>query len=151
LIAATLLAIRAAQERPDMMQLPHEMRDTLVEQLDEYFDAQGGSLDGEVVAAYVIELIGTVAEELKIDDGDEVLLKLESSGEMEASLLELLEEEFESNDEFEYTGEEIVSLVEKVCDVEWTTKEDADDDDDEDDEDDPDGFFDDIGGDDDDD
>lgn len=134
-----------------MMQLPHEMRDTLVEQLDEYFDAQGGSLDGEVVAAYVIELIGTVAEELKIDDGDEVLLKLESSGEMEASLLELLEEEFESNDEFEYTGEEIVSLVEKVCDVEWTTKEDADDDDDEDDEDDPDGFFDDIGGDDDDD
>lgn len=131
-----------------MMQLPHEMRDTLVEQLDEYFDAQGGSLDGEVVAAYVIELIGTVAEELKIDDGDEIILKLESSGEMEASLLELLEEEFESNDEFEYTGEEIVSLVEKVCEVEWTTKEDADDDDDED-EDDPDGFFDDIGGDDD--
>ncbi len=133
-----------------MMQLPHEMRDTLVEQLDEYFDAQSGSPDGEVIAAYVIELIGTVAEELKVDDGDEIILKLESSGEMEASLLELLEEEFESNEEFEYTGEEIVSLVEKVCEVEWTTK-DEDADEDEDDEDDPDGFFDDIGGDDDDD
>jgi len=134
-----------------MMQLPHEMRDALVEQLDEYFDAQSGSPDGETVAAYVIELIGTVAEELKLDDGVEIILKLESSGEMEASLLELLEEEFESNDEFEYTGEEIVSLLEKVCEVEWTTKDedDSDDDDDDEDEDDPDGFFDAMGGDDD--
>lgn len=133
-----------------MMQLPHEMRDTLVEQLDEYFDAQSGAPDGETVASYVIELIGTVAEEMKIDDGVEIILKLESSGEMEASLLELLEEEFESNDEFEYTGEEIVSLVEKVCEIEWTTKDDddADDDEDEEDEDDPDGFFDSMGGDD---
>ena len=48
-----------------MMQLPHEMRDSLVEQLDEYFDAQTGSPDGEAIAAYVIELIGTVAEELR--------------------------------------------------------------------------------------
>lgn len=135
------------------MQLPHEMRDTLVEQLDEYFDAQSGAPDGETVAAYVIELIGTVAEEMKIDDGVEIILKLESSGEMEASLIELLEEEFESNDEFEYTGEEIVSLMEKVCEVEWTTKDEdeADDDDNDDDEDDPDGFFDAIGGDDEDD
>lgn len=133
-----------------MMQLPHEMRDTLVEQLDEYFDAQSGAPDGETVASYVIELIGTVAEEMKIDDGVEIILKLESSGEMEASLLELLEEEFESNDEFEYTGEEIVSLVEKVCEIEWTTKDDddAEDDEDEEDEDDPDGFFDSMGGDD---
>lgn len=136
------------------MQLPHEMRDTLVEQLDEYFDAQSGAPDGETVAAYVIELIGTVAEEMKLDDGVEIILKLESSGEMEASLLELLEEEFESNDEFEYTGEEIVSLVEKVCEIEWTTKDedDADEDDDKDDDgDDPDGFFDAVAGDDDDD
>jgi hypothetical protein len=130
-----------------MMQLPHEMRDALVEQLDEYFDAQSGSPDGETVAAYVIELIGTVAEEMKLDDGVEIILKLESSGEMEASLLELLEEEFESNDEFEFTGEEIVSLVEKVCEVEWTSKDDDDDvEDDDDDDDDPDGFFDEIGG-----
>ena len=134
-----------------MMQLPHEMRDTLVEQLDEYFDAQSGAPDGETVASYVIELIGTVAEELKVEDGDELILKLEASGEMEASLLELLEEEFESNDEFEYTGEEIVSLVEKVCEVEWTTKDEEDAEEEEDEEDDPDGFFDAVAGDDEDD
>jgi hypothetical protein len=132
-----------------MIQLPHEMRDSLVEQLDEYLDAQTGAPDPETVASYVIELIGTVTEELKVDDGDEIILKLESSGELEASLLELLEEEFESNDEFEFTGEEVVSLVEKVCEVEWTSKDEEDEDEDE--EDDPDGFFDEIGGGDDDD
>jgi hypothetical protein len=148
-----------------MIQLPNEMRDTLVEQLDEYLDAQTGtgSPDPETVAAYVIEQIATAAEEMKIDDCDEIILKLESSGELEASLLELLEEEFESNDEFEFTGEEIVSLVEKVCEIEWATKDDDDDDADEDDaatrrssrarpavDDDPDGFFDEVGADEDD-
>lgn len=131
-----------------MIQLPHEMRDTLVEQLDEYLDAQSGTPDPETVASYVVELIGTVADEMKIGDGDEIILKLESSGEMDASVQELLEEEFESNDEFEFTGEEIVSLVEKVCEVEWTTKDEEDDEPEEADEDkdDPDGFFDAMGG-----
>jgi len=125
------------------------MRDSLVEHLDEYLEAHSGSPDGEVVAAYVIDLLGSVAEEMKVEEAEEIVLKLESSGELEASLQELLEEEFESNEELEYTGEEIVSLIEKVCDVEWTTADDDDAEDDEDD-DDPDGFFDDMGGDEDD-
>ncbi len=130
-----------------MMQLPHEMRDTLVETLDEYLEAQTGSPEPEAVAAYVVELLGTVADEMKLDEADEIVLKLESSGELDASLIEMLEEEFESNEEFEYTGDEIVSLVEKVCDVEWTTKDDDEEvEDKDDDEDDPDGFFDEMGG-----
>jgi hypothetical protein len=130
-----------------MMQLPHEMRDTLVEQLDEYLEAQTGNPEPEAVSAYVVELISTVADEMKIDEAEEILLRLESSGEMEAALVEVLEEAFESDDEFEYTGEEIVSLVEKVCDVEWTTKEDEDEVAAADaDDDDPDGFFEEVVG-----
>jgi hypothetical protein len=61
-------------------------------------------------------------------------------------LLEVLEEEFEGNHEFEFTGEEIVGLLEKVCDIEWTTKDEDDDEEEvDDDEDDPDGFFDEMG------
>jgi hypothetical protein len=146
LLPAMRFAIRAPNREGPMIQLPHEMRDTLVEQLDEYLDAQTGSPDPETVATYVIELIGTASEEMALDDADEIILKLESSGELEASLLELLEEEFESNDEFEFTGEEIVSLVEKRCEVEWTSSDEDDDDDEKDEEDDPDGFFDEIGG-----
>ena len=122
-----------------MMQLPHEMRDTMVEQLDEYFDAQSSTPEAEAVAAHVVELISTVADEMKLEGADEIILTLESSGELDASLLEVLEEEFESNQEFEFTGEDVVSLFEKVCEVEWTTKDDEDDDD-------PDGFFDEMGG-----
>ncbi|MBM4391994.1 MAG: hypothetical protein FJ090_12805 [Deltaproteobacteria bacterium] len=129
-----------------MMQLPHEMRDTLVETLDEYLEAQTGNPEPESVAAYVVELLCTVADEMKLDDADEIVLRLESSGELDASLVEMLEEEFESNEDFEYTGEEIVSLVEKVCDVEWTTKDDDEEVDDDDEDDDPDGFFDEMSG-----
>ena len=130
------------------MQLPHEMRDTMVEQLDEYLDALTGTPEAEMVAARLVELVSTVADEMKLDEADEILLKLESSGELDASLLEVLEEEFEGNHEFEFTGEEIVGLLEKVCDIEWTTKDDEDDDAEEevDDDEDPDGFFDEMGG-----
>lgn len=134
-----------------MISLPHDMRDSLVEHLDEWFEAQSGAPDAEAVAAYVIELLGTAADELKVDDADEIVLKLETSGELDASLQELLEEELESNEELELTGEEIVSMIEKVCDIEWTSKDDEDEDyEDDEDEDDPDGFFDEVGGDDDD-
>lgn len=130
-----------------MMQLPHEMRDTLVEQLDEYLEAQTGNPEPEAVAVHVIELILSVADELKLEETDELILKLESSGELDASLVELLEEAFESDEDFEYTGDEIAGLLEKVCDIEWTTKDEDDDvEEDDDDDDDPDGFFDEIGG-----
>lgn len=122
-----------------MMQLPVDMRDALVEQLDEYLDAQPSTPDPEAVASYIVELVGSIAEELKIDDADEIILKLESSGELEAGLAEVLEEEFESNGEFEFTGEEVVSLLEKLCDVEWSSEDDEDLDDDDDS-----GFFDDL-------
>lgn len=128
-----------------MMQLPHELRDTVVEQLDEYLESQNGTPDAEAVAAFVVELLGTAAEDLKIGDADEIVLKLETSGELDASLLEMLEEHLESSEDMEMTAEEILGLIEKVCDVEWTTK-DEDDVEEDDDEDDPDGFFDDMGG-----
>jgi len=40
-----------------------------------------------------------------------------------------------SNDEFEFTGEEIASLLERMCNIEWTDDDDFDDDDDDDDDD----------------
>ena len=128
-----------------MMQLPHELRDTVVEQLDEYLETQNGTPDAEALAAFVVDLLGAAAEDLKIDDADDIVLKLETSGELEASLLELLEEHFESSEDTEVIAEDILSLIEKVCDVEWTTKDDEDVDDD-DDDDDPDGFFYEMGG-----
>jgi len=113
--------------------LPFSIRDQLVEDIDEYLEAVSASPDIEAVVNYVIELFETYAEDEGIDD---VVSTLEEEGQVDGSLSEALEEEMGSNDEFEFTGEEVVSLVEKICTLEWgADAESSDDDDDEDDED----------------
>ena len=113
------------------MQLPYNMRDSLVEDLDEYLEAVSASPDTEAIVGYVIELLESYAEEEGVDD---VVAQLEEEAGLDGTLTETLEEEMNSNDEFEFTGEEIVSLLERICDIEWESDEDDEDEDDEDEE-----------------
>lgn len=116
------------------MQLPFQ-RDSLVDDLDEYLEAISSTPDIESVVRYVIELLETYGE----DEGvDEVVAALEEEGQLDGTLAETLEEEMSSNDEFELTGEEIVSLLERLCDIEWEASDDEEEDEDEDDEEDED-------------
>ena len=114
------------------MELPQTMRETLVEELDSYLEAIG-SPDAEQVTNYVLELLETAADEHDLDD---LVLTMEEEAELDDSLATLLEDEMASNDEFEFTGEEIASLLERMCNIEWTDDDDFDDDDDDDDDDD---------------
>jgi hypothetical protein len=132
-----------------MIQLPSEMRETLIEQLDEYIDSLSDSPDPEAVASEVVNIIETVAEEYKLEEADDIIVKMENSGELEASLVEVLEENFESDEEFDRSGLDLVRMLERLCDIEWTSQ-DEDEEDEDDDDDDPDSFFDDMGGDEDD-
>lgn len=111
------------------MQLPNSMRDHMVDDLDEYLEAVSASPDTEAIASYVIELLETYAENNGIED---VLASLEEAAALDGTLSETLEEEMSSNDEFEYTGEEIVSLLERLCEIEWVESEGGDEDEDED-------------------
>lgn len=97
------------------MELPQSVRENLVEELDDYLEAVADP-EPEAVVRYVIELLETAADELGID---EIVLTLEEEGALDDSLATSLEEEMESNAEFEYTGEEIASLLERLCDIEW--------------------------------
>ena len=106
------------------MQLPNKMRETMVTDLDEYLEAVSASPDAEAIANYVIELLETYAEDEAIDD---VVAELEESAALDGTLSETLEEEMSSNDEFEFTGEEILSLLERMCDIEWVEGDDDDD------------------------
>lgn len=103
------------------MQLPNTMRDNMVDDLDEYLDAVSASPDSEAIAGYVIELLETYAENEGIDD---IVAGLEEAAAIDGTLSETLEEEMSSNDEFEYTGEEIISLLERLCEIEWIESED---------------------------
>lgn len=107
------------------MQLPNSMRDHLVDDLDEYLEAVSASPDTEAISHYVIELLETYAEDAGIDD---IVAALEEETALDGSLGETIEEEMSSNDEFEYTGEEIVSLLERICEITWAESEEEDDD-----------------------
>lgn len=113
------------------MQLPTSLRESLVEELDEYLEAFASEPDPEAVAAFVIELLEAWADEAGEDD---LLTDLEESGALDEPLAERLESEVSSNDEFEFTGEELVSLLEKLCAIEWDEDDDDDEDEDEDDD-----------------
>jgi hypothetical protein len=109
------------------------VRESLVTDLDEFLEAFSTEPDPEQVATYVIEQLETYADDSGIDD---IVPALEEEGELEGSLQEVLESEMASNDEFEFTGEEVVSLLERLCGIEWDQDSDDDDDLDEDDDDD---------------
>jgi vacuolar-type H+-ATPase subunit E/Vma4 len=114
------------------VELPQSVRENLVEELDEYLEAVS-TPEAEAVVRYLIELLETAADELGIDD---IVLTLEEDAALDDSLALTLEDEMESNAEFTYTGEEIASLLERICDIEWGDDDDDDDDDFDDDDDD---------------
>lgn len=107
------------------MQLPYSIRESFVDEMDEYLESYGSTPDSEAVAAYVIELLEGHAEEQGVDD---IVVELEESGSLDEPLQDVLEQEMSSNDEFEYTGEEVVSLLERICDIEWESDDDDEDD-----------------------
>lgn len=103
------------------MQLPNTMRDSLVDELDEYLEAFSADPDPEAVAAYVVELLEGYADDEGLDD---LIHALEEDAALDASLQETLETEMSSNNEFEYTGEEVISLFERLCAIDWAESDD---------------------------
>lgn len=96
--------------------LPQSLRDSLVVELDAYLEAFGSDPDPEAASAFVVEHLETFADERGYDD---LIGALEDGGSLDGTLAEVLEGEMASNDEFEFTGEEIASLLERVCVIEW--------------------------------
>ena len=106
------------------MHLPTTLRESLVEQLDDIIGAYESTADSETVAGFLIEFIETFGDEEGYDD---IIDSLEDSGNVDGSLLTVLETEFEGSD-MDVTAEEAVSIFEKLCGIEWSDgDEDRDD------------------------
>ena len=104
------------------MELPATIRDQLIDDLDEYFDA--ASPDAETATAYFLGQVEMYAEEAGIDD---VLMELEESIDVDGGLTELFEAEVEGDAMFTYTGEEMVSLLDRLCSIDWMSPEEMED------------------------
>lgn len=108
------------------------IREALVNDLEEFLGNLPDDPDPEMVASFIIEQLEVMADERGIED---IVSGLEDSGSLDGPLQDALEEEMRSNDDFEYTEEECVSLLEELCAIDWDEDEDeAVEDDEEDDE-----------------
>jgi hypothetical protein len=105
--------------------LPQSIRDALINDLEEYLGNLPDDPDPEMVAGFIIEQLETYADEKGIDD---IVVSLEESGALDTPLQETLEGEMSSNDDFSFTEEECVSLLESICDIEWMEDDDDNDD-----------------------
>ncbi|MBN2800835.1 MAG: hypothetical protein JXX28_16990 [Deltaproteobacteria bacterium] len=106
------------------MELPLYLRESLVDEMDQFLEAFSSNPDAEAVAQYLIELLESYADGAEVDD---IVGEFEDENALDGGLSEVLEGEMSSNDEFEYTGEEVVSLLETLCDIEWSDDLSSDD------------------------
>ena len=111
------------------MDIKSSIREMLVAELDEFLEAYTERADAEAIASYVIEQLQTYGDDQQIND---IIGDMEESGYVDGTLLDSLINEFESNDEFVFTGEEVVSLLERLCELQWVDEDEDEDDDDDD-------------------
>lgn len=111
------------------MELPESIREALIDDLEEFLGNLPDDPDAEMVANFMIEQLEIYADERGIDD---IVVSLEESGSLDGSLRDELESEMSSNEDFEFTEEECVELLETMCDIEWIEDDEDDDLEDED-------------------
>ncbi len=101
------------------MRFPHELRESLVLSVDDFFEMENDDPDATTLAAAILQMFQASAEDIDMEEDDLVGL-IEDECELEDPLQQVLEEEFSKNDELELTGEDVVALVEKLLGIEWT-------------------------------
>jgi len=109
------------------MQLPTEVRESLIVMLDEYFENENDSPDVSELANFIVRSLETIAEEAGVDDAEEILTLIEEEVEMEEPLTITLEEELGRNDDLELTGEDVVAFLATVCSLSWDEEEEFED------------------------
>lgn len=108
------------------VQLPESIREALVNDLEEFLSNLPDDPEPEMVASFIVEQLESYADERGIED---IVVQLEESGSLDGGLRDELESEMASNDDFEFTEEECVELLETMCDIEWIEDDDDLDDD----------------------
>ena len=95
-----------------MIELPGSLRDVIVERIDEEIDTTGADTPEGWIACFLAGL-DVAAEELDEELGENLITRLEESGELEQSLPDELEEQFEDLDS--PSGDDLMRVVDAVC------------------------------------
>ena len=106
-----------------MIELPGSLRDVIIERIDEEIETTGADAPEGWIACFLAGL-DVAAEELDEELGENLITRLEESGELEQSLVDELEEQFEDLEM--PSGDDLMRVVDTVCEVAWIN-EDGDD------------------------
>lgn len=107
-----------------MIELPQEYRDLLEEQLDEYLESNDDTSDATTMVHDILELLQRVADECEVEvQGNDIVAHMESEGELEDGLFDLILEELEEEDLEDFTGDDLLSLLDKIVEIEWVDED----------------------------
>jgi hypothetical protein len=104
-----------------MIELPGSLRDFFVLQIEDELDSDSGDPDNWTNA--VLVGLDALAEEIDQEVGENLVPKLEESGELEVKLVEQLPEAFSDLEGSDPTAEDLVGVLDKLCDIAWINEE----------------------------
>lgn len=107
-----------------MIELPGSLREFFILQIEDELNPSQGQ--PKAWAAAVIVSLDALAEEIDQEVGENIVAKLEESGELEGKLIELLPNAFAGLTGSEPTGDDLVGVLDKLCEIAWIN-EDGDD------------------------
>ena len=103
-----------------MIELPGSLREVLVERIDEEIEAHSASNPKEWIEALLTGL-EAAAEELDEDLGENLIKNLEESGELEQSFADEMEENLDDLEEG--SGEDLVRIMDGICEIAWINED----------------------------
>ena len=103
-----------------MIELPGSLRDVIIERIDEEIETTGAD-EPEAWFACFLAGLDVAAEELDEELGENLITRLEESGELEQSLADELEEQFEGLEDS--SGEELVRIMDSTCEIAWINED----------------------------
>ena len=106
-----------------MLELPGSLRDLIIERIDEEIETNSANSPAAWLSC-VLAGLDVAAEELDEEIGENLVSKLEDSGELEQSFGDEFEGQFEDlNDP---SGDDLMRLIDSTCEIIWIN-EDGDD------------------------
>lgn len=108
------------------MQLPVEVRESLIVTLDEYFENENDSPDASELAHFLVQSLEQVAEEAGVDGVEDLIERIEEEAELDEALVRVLQDELSANDELELTGDDVIAFFVDICQIKWDEEEEFD-------------------------
>lgn len=107
-----------------MIELPGSLREFFILQIEDELDPINGGPKNWSDA--VLRGLDALAEEIDQEVGENLVPKLEESGELESKLLVLLPEAYADLTGSDPTADDLVGVLDKLCEIAWIN-EDGDD------------------------